>query len=481
MRLKHFSELRVAACFELKLMRRDPAVWLVLALLLAAIVQALVSGRAVVEARERAVAVMQDAEAKQRAELVTQIEAIESGRIAAPDRFYRDPRNAFAVSNRIGPTAALPPVPLALVAAGAGEAFPPAVRLRAGSKDSFLFTEEINNPAHLSAGTFDLVFVLVFVLPLCLLALTYNLVSGEREQGTFSLNAASPASLATVFGGKLLVRGGLPVGVTLVAVNAGIALATYSSHALPLVSLIWLSLLVVAYASFWLALAAFVNALRRDSALNALTLVGAWLVFVLLIPAFSTALSEATYPAPPRAEVILASRSAAIDAERDRAAEEARYRDEYGETAAKTAGKVDERTRMLQRIAVQTIATERADAVLARHDARVDEQARLAARLAFLSPAMLAEAAMIDLSGNGRARYRQFEAALDTFHREWRDFFIAERAARSLPLTRADYDRLPRFSVREKAPESLLPATAAVVFLLAALMLASYYVRSLGR
>ena len=40
---------------------------------------------------------------------------------------------------------------------------------------------ELENPSHLMAGRFDLAFVLVWLFPLFLLALVYDLMAGDRE------------------------------------------------------------------------------------------------------------------------------------------------------------------------------------------------------------------------------------------------------------------------------------------------------------
>ncbi len=81
----------------------------------------------------------------------------------------------------------LPDAPLAIAAVGLSDLYPHAFKVSAGSKDSFLFVDEIANPAHLLSGSFDLAFVIVYLYPLLLLALCYNVLSGEQEQGTLAL------------------------------------------------------------------------------------------------------------------------------------------------------------------------------------------------------------------------------------------------------------------------------------------------------
>ena len=54
--------------------------------------------------------------------------------------------------------------------------------------------EEIANPERLQTGTLDFAFVLLFLLPLLLLILLYNIKSAEAEQGFLPLIEVQTAS-----------------------------------------------------------------------------------------------------------------------------------------------------------------------------------------------------------------------------------------------------------------------------------------------
>ena len=136
---------------------------------------------------------------------------------------YRDPRNAaFMGGGPAAAVAALAPAPLALVATGQSDLLPPAVRVTTGSKDSFLFADEIDNPANLMSGATDLAFVVVFVYPLVVLAMAFNLLAGEREQGTLAMTLASARRPSAALAGKLAARVAAPIAATLLAVAAGV-------------------------------------------------------------------------------------------------------------------------------------------------------------------------------------------------------------------------------------------------------------------
>ena len=76
---------------------------------------------------------------------------------------------------------------------------------------------EFENPANLSYGTFDLAFVIAFLLPLLVIALCFDLISAEREQGTLPLLRAQPISGSRLFFSRAMARFTLLFAFALVA------------------------------------------------------------------------------------------------------------------------------------------------------------------------------------------------------------------------------------------------------------------------
>lgn len=327
--------LRTAMGCEWRLVRSDLGWLATLAALIFCIVYALLSGSKLTDERARGIEADRADEAQRLSTLTKTLAQIESGAIQPPAEPFRDPRNPIYVGRGQGAaTAFLPNAPLAVVASGLSDLYPPAFKVSASSKDSFLFVDEIANPTRLLSGGFDLAFVIVYLYPLLLLALSYNILSGEREQGTLALTAASSASLATVLAGKLIVRTGLVVAVALGSVWLGLIIsgAFASGGSAGWIGLGLLTLAVVVYGAFWITLALWVNSFRRDSAFNAVALTMTWAVLVLAAPAAMNASAQWLYPSPARAEMLQAVREAAIDVERDRAASEALYLAEHPST-----------------------------------------------------------------------------------------------------------------------------------------------------
>ncbi|NIP70531.1 MAG: ABC transporter permease subunit, partial [Planctomycetales bacterium] len=59
---------------------------------------------------------------------------------------------------------------------------------------------------NLAAGSFDVAFVLIFVLPIFIVALTFDLLSKEKEQGTLALVLAHGVSVQTYVAAKVTAR-----------------------------------------------------------------------------------------------------------------------------------------------------------------------------------------------------------------------------------------------------------------------------------
>ncbi|MFO0818305.1 MAG: ABC transporter permease subunit [Pirellulales bacterium] len=463
---------------EWRLLRTDVGWWSVIAVLLACVSYSLYNGRVRVAERTAGVAEAQRDETDRIAKLTQLLDRIERGEAKAPDAPYRDPRNAIYVGRGSGATVAfLPDAPLAVIAVGVSDLYPHSFKVNAGSRDSFLFVDEIANPTHLLSGSFDLAFVVVYLFPLLLLALSYNVLSGEQEQGTLALTAASSAPLMTVLAGKLTVRIGVVIAVAIVSIWFQLLVngAPLGSTGV-LASFAMLALTIVLYGLFWTSLALCVNSLRRDSAFNAVTLVMLWVLLLLVAPAALNSTAQVLHPAPARAEMVLAVRNAAVDTERDRDANDARYREEHrgANDRSTDAPKVDDRTR--RTLAVTVAADARADILLAHHEAQVQAQRRLSDRLAFLVPPALINDALAELSGNGHSRWDNYLARVGDFHTRWQAFFV-ERASRDSTLTTADYQSFPRFNAVEPPASglatsmrrvllSLLSVGAMTVFLL---------------
>lgn len=369
-------------------------------------------------------------------------------------------------------SAMLPPTSLAPLAVGSSDLFPYYTKVSLRSKQSFIVNDEIENPHNLLAGRFDLAFAIVFVLPLLIMALTYNLVSAEREQGTMALILSQPVMARRVLLLKLVVRVGFVLGLTLlltmgVVLAAGVPLSAPGT--VPKL-LLWFTVVVV-YSAFWIAAAIAVNALGRSSATNALALLGVWLKLVVVIPSLVAAGVTTFYPAPSRVALTTELRRVSDQAAAQGDTAVSQFLADHPEMAQ--LGALSSRNAWGRTIALQERTEDAMRPTYAAFDAALDAQRVAADRLRVLSPAILVQDALHDIAGRSATRYRHYAAQVDTYHQQWQQYFF-RRVFAEATMTPADFEALPRFAYEEEAVSALTArvVTAVMMVLLPALLLA---------
>jgi ABC-2 type transport system permease protein len=342
----------------------------------------------------------------------------DGGSVAA----YRDPRNPSVLGQSRGARyAMLPPLSLTPLAIGQSDLLPSYYRMSTDARESVLAAVEIENPRALMTGRFDLAFVIIYLYPLLILVLSYNLLSAEKEQGTLPLTLSQPVSLATLVKAKVTLRGLLIAGLAIVVSVAGLILMQRGAGMDAAFRLVLWSLLVAAYGAFWFALAVFVTAFGKGSATNAMTLAACWLVGVVVVPAAMNLGVTTIYPVPSRVQMIQAIRTASDSATADGSRVLARYYEDHPELVSAADRATNDFNAL--RVAVNVEVERRVRPVVDRYEQQLAAQQRSVGVVRYLSPAIVAQDALSDLAGTGVARHQHFLALVDAYHRQWRQFF----------------------------------------------------------
>ena len=142
------------------------------------------------------------------------------------------------------------------------------------------YDTDLINPMRLQVGNLDLNFLIIFLFPLVIIALTFNLLSEEIEKGTWKMittQAKSPFRFLLL---KLSIRVCFVFAtVSLLFFIAKIILEiTFDTDFLNMISISFL------YVIFWFALCFFVILLRKRSTTNAIVLLASWLLLVVFLP-----------------------------------------------------------------------------------------------------------------------------------------------------------------------------------------------------
>jgi ABC-2 type transport system permease protein len=142
----------------------------------------------------------------------------------------------------------------------------------------------IENPLIKAAGTFDLSFVVLWLLPLSILAATYGSVSGSRASGTWPLVVVNSSNPSAVAFRRVFLPACLLCGATCLAGAIAIHASGGTSASGWLRTSVW-ALCVSAYGGIWAALSRWVNswAISPEQAIRGLGLI--WLASVWIVPA----------------------------------------------------------------------------------------------------------------------------------------------------------------------------------------------------
>ncbi|MEZ5514447.1 MAG: DUF3526 domain-containing protein [Steroidobacteraceae bacterium] len=421
---------------ELQLLRRERLAPWSFVLLVLLLVAAAANGRALL-AKQNAMA------AALRADYATLVAALREQAGRGVETATAPGALGFSV---LANPAVLPPASLGPLAVGQSDLLPAHYPITARGAHTFLTQQELDNPLRLALGNFDVAFVIVWLLPLVIIALSFNLVSGERERGVLAMSVAAGASITDLIAAKFAARvlsvlAALTIGILGAALVTRVPIAS-ATDALALAG-VWLG--AALYALIWFALALWVNSKLRNSDQNATILAGAWLAFVIIAPALTNLAAVTAFAPPSRVTLTTELREASEAADRAAAAD----RDQYFFDHPDMQGGEMDTSAYYQSVARSEASIEQAIMpLLAQFDTQAERQQRVVSGLQYLSPSTLTYQMLTALAGGDGVRHREFRRQALLFHRDWREFFVRpmERGAR---LSAADYANLPEFAFRD--------------------------------
>jgi ABC-2 type transport system permease protein len=458
MKVQQLQRLGMVMRQEFRILLAERSLWLVGALFLLLIGYAMFNGMQQTAARDKAQAAIVANDAQTRAGQLAQLGRIMAGKeVPKP---FQNPADPVRMGGGFGAQHALMPgAPLAPVALGQSDLFPGQFQVTYQSKIHFIHNNDIENPWHLLSGHFDLAFVIVYLLPLIIFALSYNLLSAERESGTLKLLMSQPLALRTLIWGKVAVRAIVLLGLA-VMVPLGVLLLARPTTGSAMGLTLWWALLVGAYALFWFALVVAVNAFGRSSATNAMLLIVSWVVLVLIVPVLLNLAVTAASPAPSRNELATRTRVVTMEAMNrynKLLSADYRYMAEPDVLLPRN-GKIEMSGRALANYSIQRQTDEQIQPELDRFDAQQARQQALVARYSVVSPAAVAYESFTALAGTGGRRYAHFMAQMNDYHTAWKQFFFP-RIDGGVAMTEADFARIPSFKWEEE-PVSLVSRQA---------------------
>lgn len=179
--------------------------------------------------------------------------------------------------------AANKPLPVAALTLGQRDLYPYYFVLNAQHLYTQTLKGEIYNPFKLSAGNFDLAFVMIYLMPLLIIGLCFDVFSFEKDTGTFTLLRISNYPFRSILINRLLFRYLLVSAITLLLSFTGFAVTgMHFPHSIQ-VLLLWMAVLSV-YNALWFAVLLFINSFGKSTSFNATAAISAWILALIVIP-----------------------------------------------------------------------------------------------------------------------------------------------------------------------------------------------------
>ncbi|MBZ4034975.1 DUF3526 domain-containing protein [Flavobacterium sp. 17A] len=168
------------------------------------------------------------------------------------------------------------------------------------------YDAELNNANNLLAGNMDLSFVLIYLFPLLIIAFSYNLISEEKESGTWKIVATQSQNTFIYIIKLFYIR-----ILSLIALLSILLFASVLFLSVPLdLSFFTFYGLGILYILFWFAVCFFIVSLQKHSNFNAVILLTIWLFLIIIVPAGINAYIVNKYQIPEALELTLKQRNA---------------------------------------------------------------------------------------------------------------------------------------------------------------------------
>lgn len=351
-----------------------------------------------------------------------------------------------------------PPSSAAFLAIGLRDASPYVLRVRALALQAQLHEGESFNPELALAGRFDFAFVLVYLAPLFLIALLYDLVSGERQAGRLGMLLSMPGAAR----GLWLRRAGLRMALAFACLVLPLLIGAWVNGTTA-AAVATATLATAAYLSFWGGLALVVATRARHSTASATTLVGGWVVLTLVLPTLASALLMRAVPVRQGVELMLAQRQAvhgAWDLPREATmAQFFRTHPEWQHTAPLPAGFHWKWYYAFQQLGDESVAPQ----VAAYRDGLLARQ-HWTARLGWVLPGVGVQAALHRQADTDLRAQLAYQDRIADFHARLRGFYYPY-LFNDVRFGTQDVDAQPRFDPSVPAPAMPVGQLAGLVLL----------------
>ncbi len=459
---------------EKRALKSEPMQLFLLIAFMVACLYAVLQGSAYRQAQADAVTSFTAAQIERNTAWRDRLVAVENGATAEADDRWA------GLAMDVSFPATISPGPLSDLAHGVSDVKPNTSRVSLWrSVDRLFGNYQVQSPIDTAAGAFDLAFVIIFIMPLLMIALSYDVLSEDRELGRLGLLLSQSISVKQLVTARLKVRFGAVAVIVLISAIIGLLIGAAGdgiTARLPFMA-VWL-LVASAYFLLWAAIIVWAVSLNLKGETTALLLAGLWIVNGLVGPASLSAAAESLHPTPSRLAFLSEAREASAAAYKSQAdIMQGMLLDHPDLTAENYSIPEYIRTAFL----VTKTVDDSVIPVLARFDEVQAERRQLLSALQYASPAVLTLQAFNLAAGTDLERHLSFEKSVRDFKKT-----VAEAVEGNVltgdRLSLAEYDALPRFIPAAPTVSGVIGRVAMPVgFLLAlAILLGTIAFKNLG-
>jgi len=446
--------------YEIKLLLRSN--WLVMLLISIVLlfVFATYNGNKNVTKRLDDISKMQESFHKKDSILLETLQKIERGeKVDLP--YWKLPSEPMTIGYRNPRLAILQPEKFSFLATGQSDMYTHFKSPTVYGNNFALDYSEMVNPVQLLFGNFDLAFVIIYILPLLIIAFTFNVLSKEKELGTFQLLGAQPISMIKWLLQKMTIR--YIIFTTITILSLLIIIAIFSSNAFSNVdNLISLFLLISSYILFWFAVSTIVNIKINNSSKNAFALIAVWLLIVLIIPATINQIGNSLYPTPSRLKMINEIRL--IKKENEEKQNE--IMDSYLRDHPELAQENDKQKFGFwhKYFASEKVMEEKTKPLLAEYDLQLKKQQSLINTFKYISPGILMQQSLNNIAGTSEKNYNDYKKQVFEFSSEWRNYLVP-MLFKGQKFKAQNYNELPNFTYKNRIKNNVWLNLITIIFI----------------
>lgn len=376
------------------------------------------------EEKKEQVQVQKEIVEKADEQLMKEIDSLNRG-LATYKNSYTLPTNGIRLSYNNHRLASLPFQPYSLISIGQGDIYNSYKKIILYYSDSYnMSTKELESPIEQLFGQLDLSFIWIYIMPLIIILISFNVLSLERETGRLPLIASQPIKI----GQWLAIR----LGVKFIAII--LLLTIFSSVLLTFFGVsVWkhpllfgqLILLLSLYNAFWFFLGFLINLLGYSSGKNLIILTSIWVLFIFLVPSAINQIGKEIHPLPSRLEIVNHHQESYNQIEKNLDNEMKNlyklHPDWYSEDPD-TKDMSHPTGWNINYLAKEYVTQLKHQPVSEAYEAQVDSKNSWFGKFRLLSPAMILQEALADMAGTSTKYYRSYLRQAHNYTNDYRQY-----------------------------------------------------------